>query len=60
MNKSLKEIQGNINKQVRELNKMVQELKIETTKKAQREATLELDNLVKRSGATYASITNRI
>lgn len=39
---------------------MVQELKIETTKKAQREATLELDNLVKRSGATYASITNRI
>ena len=44
------------------MKKMVQELKleIETIKKTQREATLEMDNLGKRSGATDASITNRI
>jgi hypothetical protein len=45
-----------------ELNKMVQELRmeIETIKKTQREKTLEMDLLGKRSGATDASITNRI
>jgi hypothetical protein len=44
------------------LNKMVQELKleIETVKKTQREAILEMDNLGKISGATEASIINRI
>ena len=41
---------------------MVQELKleIETIKKTQRETTLEMDNLGKKSGATDASISNRI
>ena len=47
---------------MKELNKMVQELKmeLETIKKSQREATLELENLGKRSGVIDASITNRI
>ena len=61
-NKSLKEIQENTIKHVKELNKMGQELKmeIETIKKTQREATLEMDILGKRSRATDASTTNRI
>jgi hypothetical protein len=44
------------------LNKIIQDLKveIETIKKSQREPTLELENLGKRSGVTDASITNRI
>ena len=45
------------------MNKTVQEQKmeIETIRKTQREATLEMDNVGKRSGATDAtSITNRI
>jgi esterase/lipase len=62
INNSLKEIQENTIKQVKELNKMVQELKmeIETIKKTQMEANLEIENLGKRSAATDASITNRI
>jgi archaellum component FlaC len=58
-NKTLNEVQENTTKQV---NKMVQELKmeIETIKKTQRKATLEMDNLGKRSGATYVSIANGI
>lgn len=41
---------------------MAQELKVEleTIKKTQKEATLEIDNLGKWSGATDASITNKI
>jgi hypothetical protein len=35
-------------------------MEIETIKKSQREATLEMENLEKRSGVTDASITNRI
>ena len=35
-------------------------MEIETTKKSQRETTLELQNLGKRSGVIDASITNRI
>ena len=35
-------------------------MKIETMKKSQIEATLEMENLGKRSGATDASITNRM
>jgi uncharacterized coiled-coil protein SlyX len=35
-------------------------MEIETTKKSQRETTLELENLGKRSGAIDASNTNRI
>jgi hypothetical protein len=35
-------------------------MKIETIKKSQRETTLEIENLGKRSGIIDASITNRI
>jgi uncharacterized coiled-coil protein SlyX len=44
------------------LNKAIQNLKmeVETIKKSQRETTLELENLGKRSGVIYVSITNRI
>jgi uncharacterized coiled-coil protein SlyX len=44
------------------MNKTIQylEIEIETIKKSQRETTLELKNLGKRSGAIDASITNRI
>jgi predicted nucleic acid-binding Zn-ribbon protein len=44
------------------MNKVIQDLKleIETVKKSQRERTLELENLGKRSGVIDASITNRI
>jgi hypothetical protein len=61
-NKPFKEIQENTIKQVKEFNKITLELKVEiaTIKKTQREATLEMDNLRKRSGDTDASITNRI
>jgi septal ring factor EnvC (AmiA/AmiB activator) len=60
--KSLKELQENTSKQVKELNKTIQDLKIEveTIKKSQRETTLEIENLGKKSGAIDASITNRI
>jgi predicted nucleic acid-binding Zn-ribbon protein len=44
------------------MNKTIQDLKIEleTIKKSQRETTLELKNLGKRSGVIDACITNRI
>jgi hypothetical protein len=47
---------------VKELNKTIQNLKIEveTRKKSQRETTLEIENLGKKSGAIDTSITNRI
>jgi uncharacterized coiled-coil protein SlyX len=47
---------------VKELNKTIQYLKIEvgTIKISQRETTLEIENLGKRSRVIYASITNRI
>ena len=47
---------------MKELNKTIQDLKmeVETIKKSQRETTLELENLGKRSGVIDASITNRI
>jgi predicted nucleic acid-binding Zn-ribbon protein len=59
---SLKELQENTIKQVKELNKTIQDLKIkiETIKKSQKETTLELENLVKKSGVIDVSITNRI
>jgi uncharacterized coiled-coil protein SlyX len=49
-------------KQVKEMNKTIQDLKMEIKKikKSQRETTLELENLGKRSRVTGASITNRI
>jgi hypothetical protein len=60
--KFLKELQENTIKQVKERNKTIQDLKmeIETIKKSQRETTLELENLGKRSGVIDASITDRI
>jgi predicted nucleic acid-binding Zn-ribbon protein len=60
--KYIKEIQENTSKQVKELNKTIQVLKmeIETIKKLQRETTLEIENLEKRSETIDASITNRI
>jgi prefoldin subunit 5 len=47
---------------VKELNKTIQDLKmeIETIKKSQREATLEIENLRRRSEAIDTSIINRI
>jgi prefoldin subunit 5 len=47
---------------VKELNKAIQDLKmeVETIKKSQRETTLEIENLGKKSKAIDASITNRI
>jgi prefoldin subunit 5 len=49
-------------KQVKKLNKTIQDLKmeIESIKKSQRETTLEIENLGKRSGVIDARITNRI
>ena len=60
--KSLKELQGNKTKQVMELNKTIQDLKmeVETIKKTQRETTLEIEILGKKSGTLHASISNRI
>jgi hypothetical protein len=47
---------------VKELNKTIQDLKmdVETTKKIQRETTLEIEILEKKLGAIDASIINRI
>ena len=44
------------------MKKTIQDLKleIETIKKSQRETTLEMENLGKRSGVIDASITNRV
>jgi hypothetical protein len=62
LQESLKELQENASKQVKELNKTTQDLKleIETIKKSQREIILEMENLGKRSGIIDASITIRI
>jgi chromosome segregation ATPase len=59
--KFLKELQKNTTKQVKEMNKTIQDLKmeIETIKNSQKETTLEIENLGKRSGVTDARITNR-
>jgi predicted nucleic acid-binding Zn-ribbon protein len=47
---------------VKELNKVIQDIKVkvETIKKMQMEANLDMENLGKRSGTTDVSITNRI
>ena len=62
MNESLKEIQKNSMKQVMEINKTVQDLKMEAEaiKKTQTEGILEIENLGKGTGTTDDSITNRI
>ena len=61
-NNPLKEIQENTGKQVKELNKEIQDLKVEveTIKRTQMEANLDMKNLGKRSGITDVSITNRM
>jgi hypothetical protein len=60
--KSLKELQENTTKQVMEMNKTIQDLKweVDTRKKTQSEATLEIETLGKKSGTIDASISNRI
>jgi predicted nucleic acid-binding Zn-ribbon protein len=51
-----------VKKKVKELNKSIQDLnmELETIKKSQREKTLEVESLRKKSGAIDVSITNRI
>jgi prefoldin subunit 5 len=60
--KFLKELQENTTKQAMELNRAIQDLKmeIETINKTQRETTLEIEILGKKSGTIDASISNRI
>jgi SMC interacting uncharacterized protein involved in chromosome segregation len=60
--KSLKELQEKTTKQVMELNKTIQDLKreVDTIKKTQSEATLEIETLGKKSGTIDVSISNRI
>ena len=55
-------MQKNTIKHVKEINKTVQDLKvqIEAKKKTQTEGILEMENLGKRTGFTNTSITNRI
>jgi gas vesicle protein len=60
--KSLKELEENTTKQVMELNKTIQDLKreVDTIKKTESEATLEIETLGKKSGTIDVSISNRI
>jgi cytoplasmic iron level regulating protein YaaA (DUF328/UPF0246 family) len=60
--KFLKDLQENTTKQVMELNKIIQNLnmEVETIKKTQRETTLQIEILGKKSGTIVASISNRI
>jgi hypothetical protein len=59
--KSLKELQKNKTKQVMELNKTIQDLKMEgeIIQKTQRETTLEIETLGNISGTIDVSISNR-
>ena len=60
--KSLKELKENTTKQVMELNKTIKDLKMEvkTMRKTQRETTLEIEILGKKSGNIDESISNTI
>jgi hypothetical protein len=60
--KALKELQENTTKHAMELKKKIQDLKmeVETMKKTQRETTLEIETLGKKSGTIDVSISNRI
>ena len=60
--KSLKELQECTDKQLKELSKIIQDLKteVETTKISQRETSLKTENLGKKSGTIDANINNRI
>ena len=55
-------LEENTTKQVKELNRPIQDLKmqIETIKKSQRETTLEIEILGKKSGTIDVNISNRI
>ena len=61
-NNSLREIQESTGKQVKELNKVIQDLKVEIDiiKKTQMQSNLDMENLGIRSGIADVSITNRI
>ena len=50
--KSLKELHENTNKQLKELSKTIQDLntEVKTTKKSQKEATLDIENHGKKLG----------
>ena len=58
----LKEKQENTSKQVMEMNKTILEIKreVDTMKKTQSVATLEIETLGKKSGTIDVSISNRI
>ena len=60
--KFLRELQENTTKEVKELNKTIQDVKleIETIKKSQRETTLEIEKPRKRPGVIDARFTKRI
>jgi chromosome segregation ATPase len=60
--KSLKELEENTTKQVMELDKTIQDLKMkaETIKKTERETSLEIEILGKKSGSIDVSIRNKI
>jgi hypothetical protein len=57
----LKELQENTTKQEKELNKTILDpnMEVETIKKSQREKTLEIENLPKKSGVIDASICRK-
>jgi hypothetical protein len=58
----LVEKEENTSKELMEMNKTILDLKreVDTIKKTQSEATLEIETLGKKSGTIYASISNRI
>jgi dsDNA-specific endonuclease/ATPase MutS2 len=60
--KFLKELQENTSKQVMEMNKTILDVKreVDTIKKTQSEATLEIETLGKKSGTIDSSISNGI
>jgi chromosome segregation ATPase len=60
--KCLRALQENTTQKVMEMNKSIQDLKIEveTIKKTKRETTLEIETLGKKSGTIDTSIRNRI
>ena len=62
INNFLKEIQKNTGKQVKELNKTIQGIKmeVETVKKSQRQTSLGIEILGKKSGTIDVSISHRI
>ena len=62
INNSFKELQEKTTKQVKESNKIIEDLKMEvdTIKKSQRETTLEIENMGRRSGDIEYKNTNRI